>query len=149
MKYTCMLILWGIFLIISSPVFADEKVEFQIIVHVSNPLSKLSQEEISNMFLKKMTRWQGTNQLVYPVDTIEDAPIREKFSKEIHKRKVSSIKAYWQRQIFSGSELPPPEKETQEEIMEYVSQKKGAIGYISEEAEIHGYDIKVIEIVEE
>jgi hypothetical protein len=62
---------------------------------------------------------------------------------------VSSIKAYWQKQIFSGRGVPPEEKESDEEVLEYVSKNVGAIGYISESAETSAYDVKVLEIVGE
>lgn len=136
-------------LVLTNLVFANDKEEFKIIVNASNSLSRMTKEEISNMFLKKLTRWKDTNQLVYPVDLLEDSLVREVFSKEIHGRKVSSIKAYWQRQIFSGRELPPPEKESEQDVLKYIEQKTRAIGYISKSTEIKGYNVKDIEIVEE
>jgi hypothetical protein len=62
---------------------------------------------------------------------------------------VSSIKAYWQKQIFSGRGVPPEEKQSDEEVLEYVSKNVGAIGYISESTVRDAYDVKVLEIVGE
>ena len=78
MKYkllfiTCML------LSINSLLFAEEIETFYVIVHASNPHAKLTKEEISNLFLKKITRWKKTNELVYPVDQLEAARVREEF----------------------------------------------------------------------
>ena len=127
---------------------ANETGSFKIIVHASNPNSKLTKEDVSKLFLKKVKRWKESDEAVLPVDLVEDSPVREKFSKEIHGRKISSIKAYWQKQIFSGRGVPPEEKKSDEEVLEYVSENAGAIGYISESVEIEEDTVKVLEIVE-
>ena len=132
-----------------SLLFADEHEEFLVIVHQSNPYSEITLEELSNMFLKKVSRWEKSDGLVHPVDLLDDSPVRELFSKVVHGRKVASIKAYWQRQIFSGRDIPPPEKETEQDVLKFVAQKPGAIGYISVAIDIREYDVKVITIIEE
>jgi hypothetical protein len=83
---------------------------------------------------------------VYPVDLEEDSLIRKQFSQDIHRKKIAAIKAYWQQQIFSGREIPPLEKISDEEVLKYVAQKTGAIGYVSKSADISQYDVKLIEI---
>jgi ABC-type phosphate transport system substrate-binding protein len=133
---------------IHRPLFADEQNDFVVIVHQSNPYSEITIEELSNIFLKKISRWKHSDELIYPLDLLEDAPIRIVFSKVVHGRKVSSIKAYWQRQIFSGREIPPPEKETERDILEFISQKTGAIGYVSASTELDEYDVKPITIID-
>ena len=134
---------------VHSLLFADESEDFRVIVHQSNPYSEITLEELSNMFLKKVSRWENSSELVHPVDLLDDSPVRELFSKVVHGRKVASIKAYWQRQIFSGREIPPPEQETDRDVLEFVAQKSGAIGYISASIDMSEYDVKVITIIEE
>ncbi len=119
-----------------------------MIVHAENPTSELTRKEISQLFLKKVKQWKHFEKKVEPVDLTEDSPIREEFSREIHDRKLSSIKAYWQKKIFSGRDVPPLEKETDEDVLAYVDQNRGAIGYIAVEATIDDYGVSVIEIVE-
>jgi hypothetical protein len=46
-------------------------------------------------------------------------------------KSVSSIKAYWQQQIFSGRDVPPPEKQSEAEVLEFVRSNATAIGYVS------------------
>lgn len=127
---------------------ANETRAFKVIVHASNPESELTKQEISKLFLKKVKKWKSSKEAVLPVDLISDSPVREKFSKAIHGRKVSSVKAYWQKQIFSGRGVPPEEKGSDKEILEYVEKNVDAIGYVSESAEIEQYEVKVIEITE-
>lgn len=149
MKYMIFLMLWVAILGLSNLLFAEEPGAFQVIVHTSNPHSGLTKKEISKLFLKKLTQWEKTNEHVYPVDLLEDSPVRKRFSKEIHGKQVAAIKAYWQQQIFSGREVPPLEKASDKEVLKYVGEKTGAIGYVSKSTDISPYDVKVIEIMKD
>lgn len=111
-------------------VLPAQQAGFKLIVNKDNPVSSLSAKEVSNLFLKKVTKWSH-GEAVQPLDLTESSPVREKFSKEIHGRKVSSIKAYWQKQIFSGRKIPPPEKKSDQEVLNFVSNNAGAIAYVS------------------
>jgi hypothetical protein len=62
---------------------------------------------------------------------------------------VASIKAYWQKQIFSGRGVPPEEKKSDEEVLKYVTENPGAVGYIAEATKIDAYNnVKVLTIVD-
>ena len=47
--------------------------------------------------------------------------------------------------IFAGRDIPPLEKETETEIVDYVSSHLNAIGYVSKETSLD--QVKLIEIV--
>lgn len=125
--------------------FAEEP-GFKIIVNASNPSEALSAKEISKLFLKKVTKWKEGGEKAEPVDLIDDLEIREDFSKVIHGRKVSSIKSYWQKKIFSGRGVPPLEAESEQKVLEFVAKNNGAIGYVSEAANIDAYELKVLRV---
>jgi len=108
---------------------AQAPAEFKVIVHVSNPMDSISTNDLSRLFLKKDTEWPGGSPVV-AVDLPPDSPVREAFSQAIHDRKVSSIKSYWQRQIFAGKAVPPTERENEAEVLVFVSRNPDAIGYI-------------------
>jgi ABC-type phosphate transport system substrate-binding protein len=116
-------------------------------VHVSNPTKQLSKQELSQLFLKKVTQWKDSHEAVLPIDLVDNSPVRQKFSESIHGREVAYIKAYWQKQIFSGREVPPEEKKSEEEVLKYVSENPGAVGYIAAATKIDAYtNVKVVEI---
>ena len=128
---------------------AEEVVAFQVIVHVSNPTKQLSKQELSQLFLKKVTQWKDNNEAVLPIDLVDNSPVRQKFSESIHGREVASIKAYWQKQIFAGRGVPPEEKKSDEEVLKYVSENPGAVGYLAEATTIDAYNnVKVLTIVD-
>jgi len=104
--------------------------DFVVIVNKSNNVASLSKSQVSRMFLKKVFTWKDGSP-VKPIDLIPDSPVRKAFSQEIHGRNVYSIKNYWQQMIFAGRDVPPLEKETEQEIIDYVNSHPNAIGYIS------------------
>lgn len=108
---------------------AQESSEFKVIVNVANPTDSISAKDLSRLFLKKQTEWPNGSTVV-AVDLPPDSPVREAFSRAVHDRKVSSIKSYWQRQIFAGKAVPPTEQENEAEVLVFVSRNQAAIGYI-------------------
>ncbi|MEM8960747.1 MAG: hypothetical protein AAGD38_04650 [Acidobacteriota bacterium] len=109
---------------------------YVVIVNGANSVDSLTKEDISRYLLKKKMRWDdGTP--VEPVDLDPSSPVREALTRDVHGRSVSSIKNYWQRQIFSGSNTPPAEL-SESEVVAYVRSNPGAIGYVSASANLSG-----------
>src|SRR5687768_9629853 len=110
---------------------------FRVIVHPSNPAQSLERKFLENAFLKKITRW-GNEQVIRPVDADTGSQVRNRFSEDVLRRSVAAVKSYWQQVVFSGRGVPPPELDTDEEIVAYVLKHPGAIGYISEGTALGG-----------
>ncbi len=130
---------------IMGPPLAAQEGSFKIIVNRDNPASEMTKKEISNAFLKKNSKW-GNGVAIMPLDLVSISSTRAVFSKTIHERKVSAIKAYWQKQIFSGRKIPPAEKKTNREVLRFVQDNPGAIGYISASTSISGSNVKTIKV---
>ncbi len=124
---------------------AQEQPPFKVITHPENPVTSLSKTEVSKILLKKVSKWDD-GQRVRAVDQGGKGSVREVFTKEIHGRSLSSIKRFWQRQVFSGTDVPPPELASDSEVLEYVRKTEGAIGYVSTDAPEDG--VKVIDLTE-
>lgn len=103
--------------------------DFVVVVNAANPQASLPAAEVSNLFLQKTHQW-GSGERVRAVDLPEASPARESFSRAIHGRPTSAVKAYWQRMIFSGIDTPPPEKPTPADVLAYVKANPGGIGYV-------------------
>jgi ABC-type phosphate transport system substrate-binding protein len=102
---------------------------FVVIVNTANPLTALKAQEVSSLFLKKTSAWaDGTK--ASPVDLDERDSSRESFSKQIHNKSTAAVKAYWQKMIFSGRDVPPPEKASPDQVVSFVKANPGGIGYV-------------------
>jgi ABC-type phosphate transport system substrate-binding protein len=103
--------------------------DFLVVVNASNPETALPAVDVSKMFLQKKTLWRPAERVI-PVDLAEDSPVRASFSRVIHQRSTAAVKAYWQKMIFSGRDVPPPEKASPTEVLAFVRANPGAIGYV-------------------
>ncbi len=103
---------------------------FKIVVNEGCPAQALTREQVSRLFLGKVAEWPGGVR-VLPIDQREGSPVREAFTRAIHRRSVSAVKLHWQQAIFSGRGLPPPEVSGDAAVLAQVKSEPGAIGYVS------------------
>jgi ABC-type phosphate transport system substrate-binding protein len=116
--------------------------DFAVIVNVSNPISTLSKDEVAKLFLKKTISW-SSGQSASPVELPVTAKVRESFAREVLNKSVAQVRSYWQQQIFSGRDVPPPEKPTEDDVIAFVRANPNAIGYVSRTANM-GRGVKVV-----
>ena len=108
---------------------------FKIVVNAANPVSTLSREELSRLFLKKVTSWKDAKPVAL-VDQRPNTPVRESFTRDIHGRQVASVTSYWQQMIFAGRAIPPVEKASDGDVATFVASNPAAIGYVSANADL-------------
>ena len=126
---------------------ALETTGFRVVVNAANEMASMERSRVSKMFLKQIRTWPGSDLSVALVDQSEKSPVRAAFTRAIHKKKVSAIKSYWFRRIFSGRDVPPEEVGSDRSVLEFVRGDPGAIGYVSSEAELED-GVKELEITE-
>jgi ABC-type phosphate transport system substrate-binding protein len=103
---------------------------YLVIVNPANPTTSIGRKFLADAFLKKTTRWDSGD-VIRPVDQTSDSPVRRKFSEEVLKRSVAAVRNYWQQIIFSGRDVPPPELNSDEDVVKYVLKYPGGIGYVA------------------
>lgn len=113
---------------------------FKIIVHPDNPVESLSREDLSAIFLKTRLELEDGRKLV-PVDQSASSDVRGTFTRMIHRRAMDAVMAYWQQQIFAGRGVPPPVKDGDAAVLEFVRSNPDAIGYIDTLAPADGVSI--------
>ena len=116
---------------------------YKVIVNNTNETSSLQKKELSQLFMKKTAKW-GAGTAVIAVDQTEKSSVRERFTQEVHGKSVAAVKSYWQQQIFSGRDVPPVEKSSDAQVVAFVKQNAGAIGYVGESADTAG--VKVVSV---
>jgi ABC-type phosphate transport system substrate-binding protein len=118
---------------------------FQVIANEANPAHSVTKADLAGLFLKKATRWPGGGPAA-PVDQAESSPARAAFSKEVLGKSVPAVVSYWQQQIFSGREVPPPQKGNDAAVIDFVKANAGAVGYVAAGAAPAG--VKVLAVAE-
>lgn len=117
---------------------------FLVIVNTANPTARLSAQEVASVFTKKTLRWP-TGEEILAVDLKDPSAARDSFSRVVHEKSTAAVKAYWQKMIFSGREVPPPEKASSAEVVAFVRANRGAIGYVAADTPL-GEGVKVVKV---
>lgn len=103
---------------------------FVVVVNESNPATSITRDELSKVFLKKITVWRN-KQPVVVVDQGDKSPVRLQFTRSVHRREITSVQSYWQQQIFAGRAVPPQVRATDAEVLAFVAGNPSAVGYVS------------------
>lgn len=124
---------------------AQDASAYKLIVNSSNPTAQISRLKVGEIFLKKMSRWPDGHP-VMPVEPSGKSPVRQRFTLEIYGKQVIAISAYWQQMIFGGKGVPPPEKSADADVVAFVRDTPGGVGYVWAGADVSG--VKVVTITD-
>jgi ABC-type phosphate transport system substrate-binding protein len=131
---------------LASAAAAAEARSFQIVVHPSVEGSKISRSVLAEIYQKDIIRW-GNRVRIRPVDQSSQAPVRRAFTEEILGRSLGEVQEYWTQRLAVNRELPPSTKASDEEVLAFVADNKGAIGYVSADVELPP-DVKALTLID-
>lgn len=100
-----------------------------IIGHPSVPVSTLTKYEVSNIFLGKKSSWSDKTKISFGIQ--KNTSIHKIFCREYLNKNTSQFANYWKRKLYSGQSLSPHISDGEQEMIKFVSETKGAIGYVS------------------
>jgi ABC-type phosphate transport system substrate-binding protein len=123
--------------------FALKAQSFKVIVNAANDVTTLTQKDAANYYFKKKAKWPS-GEKVAPVDLKKGNQAREDFSDQVLGKSVGAVKSYWQQFVFAGKGTPPTEHESDASVVDYVKSNPGALGYVSDGADVSG--VKVVNI---
>jgi ABC-type phosphate transport system substrate-binding protein len=129
-------------LLLPATVLHAQDVSYALVVHVTNPIAHLTRDQVSRIFLRKVTLWDN-RQPVLPIDQMADSPVRRTFTKQIHQRTIAAIQIWWQQQTFAGIGVAPPERASDVEVLDYIRRYPNAIGYVRAGVPV-GSDVKTV-----
>ena len=115
----------------------------RVIAHPRTPFAKVDRKFVTDAFLKKRTRWND-DLLIRPVDLGPSSSLRRRFSDEILGRTIEAVRRYWNQQVFSGRNVPPPQVDSEAAVVEYVLTHPGAIGYVMETTDVRGAKVILV-----
>jgi ABC-type phosphate transport system substrate-binding protein len=106
-----------------------EAAELVVIVNPGSGVDRLTKAEVVNIFMGRYKKFaSGVSAL--PVDLAGEQNEKERFYSSLVGMQLAEINSYWARVMFSGRGTPPRQMDTAAEVIEVVSNNKGAIGYI-------------------
>jgi ABC-type phosphate transport system substrate-binding protein len=111
--------------------------DFVVIVNPANKTGSLSKGDLQRFFLRNATSWSSGDPCK-PVDLPKASPVRVAFSKDVLGRNMAALDQFWTHSVFSGRAVPPSERKSEREVLEFVRENQGAIGYVSAGAALEG-----------
>lgn len=103
--------------------------EVVVVVSANSPITRLSDSEIADAFLGKLTRVSGGPAFV-PLDQPEGSAAREAFYLKFTGKSPAQLKAFWSKVIFTGRGRPPRALPNDAEVIRALQANPGAIGYV-------------------
>jgi ABC-type phosphate transport system substrate-binding protein len=117
--------------------------EVKIIANNSVAASDITTDLASKIFMKQATKFADGSAAV-PVYQAKTSPARIAFDKSVLGKSVSAVETFWQQQIFSGKDVPPAAKATDDDVVAFVKATSGGIGYVSGAAATAGVKVLVL-----
>lgn len=132
-RMTAILLLAGTsFLLSFAPPPALPKVEIAIIINAANPVNKMGADFVKNYWLRRFVkRWKETNKAVLPVDHKTKSPEQDLFYNAVLGLSSDAVESYLSARQYQNGDKPPEKLATDADIISYVGNEIGAIGYVN------------------
>ena len=114
-----------------------------VIVNKANPVTDISKAQLLDFYLGKEIVWKNSSR-IYPATLRTNQSIAKIFFLNGLGKKIGRVKRIWLKLSLSGRTSPPKILNIAADVVAYVSQNKGAIGFIP--AEKLDETVKVIKI---
>ena len=107
--------------------------EVVAVVSAKNPMTTLTRNQLSDIFLGKNNRFPDGGPAV-PIDQDEASPRRAEFYSSIVGRTPAQLKVHWSKIIFTGRGSPPQQVGGDADVKKTLANNPAAIGYIDSSA---------------
>jgi ABC-type phosphate transport system substrate-binding protein len=125
---------WTAFgLTLSLAMLGAAKADVVVVVSSKSSVSTLSKEQVTDIFLGKITRFPDGGAAV-PIDQVEGSPARDEFYATFANKSPAQVKAHWTKIIFTGRGQPPKSVSNSVEVRKLIAANPQAISYIERSA---------------
>ena len=132
------IIIFFLILILSSSAMDEPTV----IVNESVSVDTLSMDDVKQIFMGKKRSWENGDIIVAAV--LESGETHENFLKKFIQKSRMQFRTYWKKLVFTGKAQALNEFDSDNDLVTFVANTKGAIGYIDSASPHKG--VKVVAI---
>lgn len=135
------MIFTGLLFLLQSAVFApfSRAGDILIIANKDVPVSSLSNNEIKRIFLGQKVRWDDNRIITFVI-------LKTEAHKDFLSRYIGNTPAqyrnYWKKMVFTGKSKSPKSFKKEDELIDYIANTSGAVGYIP--AHVYQDKVKII-----
>lgn len=129
----------GLFILCSSGLVWAEPV---LIANPSVSTSQLSRSHVAKIFLGKKKTWDGGEKITPAL--LKGGAVHTRFVKKVIRKSPSQFNTHWKRLVFTGKGQALKTVASEQEMVDFVSQTAGAVGYVDAGTDLSG--VKTIPI---
>ncbi len=137
-KYCIVMLLLIPFLCINPTI---GKADIIIIANTSVSENELSKDDIRQIFLGKIVKWQNNTNIHF---VLLSGDIHKAFLKTYIRRSSIQYRNYWRKMLFTGKGIIPKSFNTEKDLIQYVTETQGAIGYIKDDTKAENVNIILV-----
>lgn len=100
-----------------------------VITHPGVKEIGLSKTKLAQIYLGKMKNYSN-GKTIKAVDLPKNSAAHKKFYKSVVKKSDSAMNRHWSKLKFTGKGKPPKTLDTARDVIKWVANTEGAIGYI-------------------
>lgn len=113
----------------SGTVPVSAQAEVIIIANASVNIDGISKDKLKAIFTGKQVTWSD-GQSIRPV-LLSDGDLHKEFVQGYVGKTTNQFQNYWRKMIFTGQGIQPRAFASEQDVVDYVAETQGAIGYIS------------------
>lgn len=103
-----------------------------IICNPSVKVSTLGKSDVNNIFLGRKSTWDDGTSIVFAIQ--KDLDVHKSFLDGFMDKTPSQFVLFWKKIVFTGKGSSPQTVDNDLEMIKFVGETKGAIGYVSAKA---------------
>jgi len=112
--------------------FTATSQEMVVVVNKENPVSTMKKIEVKPYYMRKIKKsWPDLGEAIKPAGLSIDNGARKEFLSTVMKMDQAQLDAYFKQVQFSTGDKVPPLFATEQELIEFISNNKGALAYVS------------------
>jgi len=115
--------------ILSFIMIAHAGAESLLVANFSVSESSVSKGDVKRIFLGKKVKWSD-GQKIHAV-ILTSGAVHEDFIKKYIAKTAYSLSLFWKMAIVTATGIPPKSFNNESDLLKYVAETKGAVGYIS------------------
>lgn len=107
------------------------------VILISNPsvqISTLSKQDVGFIFLGKKKDWDDGAKIFFAIQ--KDSQSHRDFLKNYIHKNPPHFSNYWKKQVFTGKGTWPRSFDSDQEMVKFIAETKGAIGYVSDQVNL-------------
>lgn len=108
---------------------SSDELRIVVVMSTSSGVEALTREQVINIFFGRF-RQLPNGETAVPVDQPMEQPLKSAFYRKLVNKDLAEIRAYWARLVFSGRTSPPEQAATEEEALQLLLERPGAVGYL-------------------